>query len=170
MPSEQQPGEGHIAGSIIAISATRGNGELEASTGSRNGDGGNAVATLGTATGENLGWGKFSLAIDCDGLLQPDTNRSGLFTSKSAEEAAQYFCLSSLLPVSTLYKIKIKCIHTCGPIEFDEGSCLRTLTSMGDWLVAQYRDTERTAQYETWTNGRQGDWSEPDMVLIVNVE
>ncbi|KAL5400417.1 hypothetical protein PMIN03_012394 [Paraphaeosphaeria minitans] len=167
MTREQQPGEGHIAGSDVAISTSRGNGT---SYRSRNGDNGTTAATPGTATDRILGRGKFTLAIDCDGLLMPDANRPGIFTSKSAEDAAQSFHLSTLLTVHTLYKIKIKCFHTCGPIEFDEGSCLRTLTSMGDWLVNHYRGMERSARYETWTNGRGGEWSDPDMVLIIRVE
>lgn len=136
----------------------------------RNGDNGATMATPEAITDRSFGWGKFTLIIDCDGLLTPDVNRPDIFISKSAEEAAQFFHLSTLLAVRTLYRVKIKCLHTCGSIEFDEGSCLRTLTGVGDWLVAQYRGMDRSARHETWTNGREGDWSDPDMVLIVCID
>ncbi|KAJ4290985.1 hypothetical protein N0V90_010181 [Kalmusia sp. IMI 367209] len=167
MSREEQPGEGHIYGSTSTSSTTRGN---ITSYRQRNGSDGINPSSPGTATDRNMGRGKFTLAIDCEGLLMPDDSRPGIFTSKSAEDVAQFFHLSNLLAVQTLYKIKIKCFHTCGPIEFDEGSCLHTLVSVGDWFVAQFGGLEKSARYETWTNGRESDWSDPDMVLIVRVE
>ena len=100
----------------------------------------------------------------------PDVNRPGIFTSKPADDAVQFLHLNTLFMIRTLYKIKIKGFHTCGPIEFDEGACLHTLHNIGDWFVEQYRGIEKPAQYETWTNGREGDWSDPDMVLLVTLD
>lgn len=100
----------------------------------------------------------------------PDVNRPGVFMSKSGDDAAQYFQLNSLLVVPILQHIKIKCFHTCGPIEFDEDACLTTLWSIGDWLVAQYQVIGKTVRYDKETDGRGGDWSEPDATLLVYIE
>lgn len=78
----------------------------------RNGDNGAIMATPEAITDRSFGWGKFTLIIDCDGLLTPDVNRPDIFISKSAEEAAQFFHLSTLSAVRTLYRVKIKCLHT----------------------------------------------------------
>ncbi|KAF2175860.1 hypothetical protein K469DRAFT_755980 [Zopfia rhizophila CBS 207.26] len=112
-------------------------------------------------------YGKFTLTIDCDGLLKPDVNRPGIFTSRSADEAVQYYQLSTLLMVPILGQIKIKCFHTCGPVEFDANACLTTLWSVGDWFVEQYRAIGKSVQYENSTDGRGEDWAEPDATLIV---
>ncbi|CAN9468936.1 unnamed protein product [Alternaria alternata] len=111
--------------------------------------------------------GKFTLNLDCDQLLKPDTNRPGIYTSKSAEEVVEHLQLSTLLPVPILNQIKIKMFHTCGPIEFDEGSCLRALWSIGDWFVEQFQEIGKSARYEKSDRGREEDWADPDARLLV---
>lgn len=111
--------------------------------------------------------GKFTLNLDCEQLLKPDMNRPGIYTSKSAEEVVEHLQLSTLLPVPILNQIKIKMFHTCGPIEFDEGSCLRALWSIGDWFVEQFQETGESARYEKSNRGREEDWAHPDATLLV---
>ena len=113
--------------------------------------------------------GKFTLTLDCSSLLTPDASRSGVYTSKSAEEVVNELELESLIPVSLLNQIKFKLFHTCGQIEFEEGSCLRTLWGVGDWFVERYAENGKPAQYEKLNRGINDDFSEPDATLILNL-
>ena len=114
--------------------------------------------------------GKFTLTLDCSLLLTPDASRPGVYTSKSTDEVVNELELESLIPVSLLNQIKLKLFHTCGQIEFEEGSCLRTLWGVGDWFVERYRENGKPAQYEKLTRGIDDDFSEPDATLIVNLD
>ncbi|CAI6342376.1 unnamed protein product [Periconia digitata] len=114
--------------------------------------------------------GKFTLRIDCDGLLVSDPNRPGILTSKPAAEAALYFRLETLLTAPIMQQIKIKCFHVCGEVESDEGACLVTLWGVGDWLVEQYRQAGKSASYEKWTRESAEDWNDPDILLTVFID
>jgi hypothetical protein len=111
--------------------------------------------------------GKFTLTLDCEWLLKPDTNRPGIHISKIAEEAAEHLQLDSLLSVPILNQVKMKMFHTCGRIEFEEGSCLVTLWGTGDWFVERYRENGKSARYEKLERDTKEDWAEPDATLLL---
>jgi len=111
--------------------------------------------------------GKFTLTLECLWLLKPDANRPGIYTSKTAEEAAEDLQLPSLLLIRILNQIKIKLIHICGRIEFEEGSCIRTLLSIGDWFAERYQENGKSVRYESLERGTEEDWAEPDATLIL---
>ncbi|KAF2272699.1 uncharacterized protein EI97DRAFT_203522 [Westerdykella ornata] len=52
---------------------------------------------------------KFTLTIDCDGLLKPSQLAPNTFVTKTAVEAAEYYQLPFLLAIPMLQEIKIKC-------------------------------------------------------------
>jgi hypothetical protein len=111
--------------------------------------------------------GKFTLNLGCEQLLKPDISRPGIYTSKLAEEVVEHLQLSTLLLVPILNQLKIKMFHTCGQIDFDEGSCLRALWSIGDWLVEQFQETGKSARYEKSNRSREDYWADPDATLLV---
>ena len=78
--------------------------------------------------------------------------------------------VETIIPVPMIEQIKIKCVHVCGPIEFDEGACLASLWGIGDWFVDQYQTAGKSAKYEKWVNSRTGDWADPDVVLTVSIK
>lgn len=114
--------------------------------------------------------GKFTLNLDCERLLKPDMTRPGIYTSKSADEVVQNLQLITLLSVPILDQIKIKMFHTCGPIEFDEGSCLRALWSVGDWFMEQYQGVGKSARYKKFNRAAEEDWADPDATLLVIID
>lgn len=122
------------------------------------------------ADDQNQAQGNFTLSIDCDGLLMPDSNRPGMFKLKPAAEAALYFQLETLLTVPIIQKIKVKCFHVCGKVELDECACLATPWGIGDWFVDQYRQAGKSACYEKWTRDGEKDWNDPDILLTVFID
>ncbi|KAF2014287.1 hypothetical protein BU24DRAFT_212600 [Aaosphaeria arxii CBS 175.79] len=114
--------------------------------------------------------GKYVLSLDCEELLKLSTNRPGIYVAKTVDELMQHLQLEALIAVPILHEIKIKMFHTCGPVELQEGSCLRALTGIGAWLVSRYEEFGKPARCEPEVDVDTRDWADPDAILQVFID
>ncbi|KAF2259053.1 hypothetical protein CC78DRAFT_83942 [Lojkania enalia] len=120
---------------------------------------------------ENRLLGKLTLSLDCELLLKPSPDRPGTFMPRSVDEVAEELHFATLLSVPVLDSIKIKLFHTCGPIEFEEGTCLRALWAFCDWFKEAYAMQGRAVRCEKVArDSRNEDWTDPDATLTVNID
>jgi hypothetical protein len=115
--------------------------------------------------------GKFTLGIDCVALLKPDENDPAYAISKTPNELALFLHLPTLLPIPTLVTIKIKAIHTCGPIPRKDGLCLTALWGLEGWFAEQYQAYNKRVETKRWENDSQAyDTADPDFMLTLFIK
>ncbi|KAF2741277.1 hypothetical protein EJ04DRAFT_558005 [Polyplosphaeria fusca] len=113
--------------------------------------------------------GRFTMSIDCDGLLSNSSDDDGVMVAKEGSAAIQHFQLDSLMGVAVISGIKVKVYHICGEMKVSGRACLIALWQMGDWFVEEYGKVGIIARYEKLVDGRGRDWDEADATLIVYI-
>lgn len=110
---------------------------------------------------------KYTLNLDCEGLLKPAPGRQNTYTAKSAEESVSFFQLDSVIACAELDRMKLKCFHTCAPLNVERDACVDALWSIGELLKAKYAALGSSVYCEHLTDGSGTDWSEPDATLML---
>lgn len=110
---------------------------------------------------------KFTLTVDCDGLLKPKVHQSDICTSKSADEAVSFFQLDTVMAIPDLDQLKVRCFHTCELLQIEGHACLEALWSIGDWFETKYQPLGKSVRCEHLTEKHMIDWTEPDATLVV---